>query len=180
MEEQTLAQKISQAMDFNLSQIFNEIDLKVKNISQTKAELLSQIKPAKNESKIFIFSELKTGTNKFKAVISFSKNNALMMVDLIKGAKFGTTTLLSGNEVNNLKMVSANLFKACVNSLNSVSGTIIQLAESEVVFSFSDFENEFVAGNLKGKGRLFELTLSVGGTNIKGEMKFFVPEEMIK
>ena len=38
MQEQNLAQKISQAMDLNLSQIFNEIDLKVKNISFTNAE----------------------------------------------------------------------------------------------------------------------------------------------
>jgi len=180
MEEQDLAQKISQAMDLNLSQIFNEIDLKVKNISHTKAELLSEIKPSKNETKIFIFSELKTGTNKIKAVISFNKANALMMVDLMKGSKFGSTTLLSGKEVNNLKMVSTNLFKACVNSLNSVLGTAIQLEEPEMVFSFSDFENEFIAGNLEGKGKLFELSLSVGGTNIKGEMKFFAPEEMIK
>ncbi|PIN98123.1 MAG: hypothetical protein COT90_05750 [Candidatus Diapherotrites archaeon CG10_big_fil_rev_8_21_14_0_10_31_34] len=180
MEEQDLAKKISQAMDLNLSQIFNEIDLKVKSISFVNAEKLSEIKPNTNESKVFVFSELKADSNKIKAVIIFNKLNAMMMVDLIKGAQFGTTKLLSSKEINALKVVSSNLFKACVNSLNSVTNSVTQLTQIDVAFSFSGFENEFVAGNLIGKGRLFELSLTVGGTDIKGEMKFFAPEGMIK
>lgn len=180
MQQPDLAQKISQAMDFNLSQIFNEIDLKVKNITPIKAELLNQTKPNSNTTKILIFSEMKFNEIKSRLVVSFNKSNAMMMVDLIKGTQFGTTKLLTGKEVNTLKIVSSNLFKACVNSLNSVAGTTIQLAQTDVAFSFSSFENEFVAGNNSGKGRFFELSLTVGGTNIKGEMKFFASEEMIK
>ncbi len=180
MEEQVLAEKISQAIDFNLSQIFNEIDLKVKSINQIKAESLKEMKPAVNESRILVFSELKGSQEKIKAVISFNKENALMMADLIKGASFGATKNISIKEMNALKTISSNLFKAAVNSLNSVLASNIQFSETKVIFSFSAFENELIAGNLTGTGKLFELSLIVGGTNIKGKMKFFASNQMIK
>ena len=102
------------------------------------------------------------------------------MVDLIKGASLGTTKIISFQEVNSLKGISLNLFRAYLNSLNSVAKTKIELSEPQIAFSFSSFENEFVAGSLKGQGRFFELTLTVGGTDIKGELKFFAPIEVIK
>jgi len=180
MKETELAESITKAMDFNLSQIFNEIDLKVKNIVHSKAKEIALLPSKKQETRIIVFSEFKTQTNNLKATISFSKVNAMMMVDLIKGAPFGTTKCVCAAEINSLKDVSLNLFKAYINSLNSVANTQIQLTESDAVFSFSDFENEFVVGNNLGEGRLIELSLTVGGTNIKGEMKFFAPIQLIK
>jgi chemotaxis protein CheY-P-specific phosphatase CheC len=179
MQEKELAEKIAKAMDFNLSQIFNEIDLKVKRITHTKAELIAAIPPSRQETKVLIFSEFKFNGISSKAVISFNKKNALMMIDLIKGLPLGTTKIICTQEVNALKGVSINLFKAYLNSLNSVAGTKAELSEPDIVFSFSSFENEFVAGNLKGDGRFLEFDLVVGGTEIKGEMKFFALKELI-
>ncbi len=180
MNDAQLAESIAKALDFNLAQIFNEIDLKVKKITHAKAEQVAVMLPAKPETKILILSEFKSTNGKITTVISFNKQNALKMVDLIKGADFGATKLFSEKEVEALKSVSSNLCKACVNSIESVTGIKGQTLEPEVVFSFSSFENEFVKGTLSGKGMFFELTLSVGGTDIKGEMKFFVPEAMVK
>ncbi|MBU2476990.1 hypothetical protein KKG83_05970 [Candidatus Micrarchaeota archaeon] len=180
MQDTQLAESISKAIDFNLSQVFNEIDLKVKEITFTNVESINSIKPLKQETKICLFSE--AGTENFKSIVlvSFNKSNALMMVDLIKGANFGSTKLFSASEINALKTVSSNLFKAWINSLNSVSVVKVVLSEPKIAFSFSEFENELVAGNLKGKGRFFELSLTVGGTEIKGAMKFFALAEMVK
>jgi len=180
MEEKELAESIAKAIDFNLSQIFNEIDLKVKNITHINAEAVNALNPAKQETKIFVFSEINSQEIKSKIVISFSKENALKMVDLIKGAAFGSTKLLTSQEINSLKEVSLNLCKACVNSMNSIANTSMAVGQPDVCFSFSSFENEFVVGSLKGEGRLFELTLIVGGTDIKGELKFFMPLGAIK
>ncbi len=175
MEEKELAEKISNAIDFNLSQIFNEIDLKVKNITHLKAESLNSLPEQKQETRILIFSEIIIAGTTQKAVISFSKENALKMLDLIKGAPPGKTRLFSPAEMNSFKGVSVNLFKAFINSFNSVSGKKAELSEPEIIFSFSAFENEFLAGNTKGEGRLIEFNLTVGGTDIKGSMKFFAP-----
>ncbi|MFH1663904.1 MAG: hypothetical protein ABH986_03800 [archaeon] len=180
MQEKELAESIAKAIDFNLSQIFNEIDLKVKEITHIKAESIHLLKPKKQETRVLVFSEIKAENNKLKAVISFSKENAFKMADLIKGASFGSTKLLSSQEIIPLKDVSTNLFKASINSLNSITTTTLSLTEPEIVFSFSDFENEFIAGNLSGEGRFFEFSLVVGGTDIKGEMKFFIPMELMK
>lgn len=180
MEDKELTESISKAMDFNLSQIFNEIDLKVKNITHTKASAINLIPAKKQETKILVYSEVNSSEINSKIILSFTKENAMKMVDLIKGAEFGTTKSLSSIETNALQSVSENLFKAYVNSLNSVAKTQLELSSLNVFFSFSAFENEFLSENISGQGRFFELEVTVGGTQIKGEMKFFAPIQMIK
>jgi len=186
--QENLTGMLSDIMDRQISQAFNEINLKVRSVERlSRKEILEKYYPPRTMA--FFLSKVSCKSNKkltkaFDGVVllALTIEDMTKLLEIVHGPlEHGSFGILNERIISLSKGVLENLLGASINALEQFLNARISVDATETFPSFGSYIPEIVSADLseEAKNVLIEAGMEIEGTAIKGFFIVVVPEEAL-
>lgn len=188
IQEKESISSLSRIIDEQIDRVFNEINLKIEAIQKIPSKDLLKKKCDSSELSAIIYSRVrpkKTEKEEMEVkgnLISVMPINSMMMlIDLLEGKEFNSTTHLNDKKLIPVKRTWNDLLIAFIQGINDYFKIEVEFSEPKIVVSLKENLADFCTTGLmeEKNGLLVEAGFDVGGTQIKGRVCLFLsyPDE---
>ncbi|MBU1120535.1 hypothetical protein KJ660_01540 [Candidatus Micrarchaeota archaeon] len=188
MQEKESVTSLSRIIDEQIDRVFNEINLEVEGMQEISAKDLMKKKCDSSGLSAIIYSRVRPkeadkGEMEVKGnlVSVMPIDSMLMLIDLLEGKEFNSTTHLNDRKLIPVKRTWNDLLIAFIQGINNYFKIEVEFSEPKIVVSLKENLADFCTTGLieEKNGLLVEAGFDVGGTQINGKLCLFLsyPDE---